>query len=107
MMDRIIFAAPAIKRLPAVAIAAASFIVFIPTHCAAELQADSADSRANVVCLKTPEAAIANARVICLARELPIGPVTESRSSEEQQQKLREELQRRADQRRGMYGAQP
>ena len=96
-MDRIIFAAPAIKRLPAVAIAAASFIVFIPTHCAAELQADSADSRANVVCLKTPEAAITNARVICFVRELPIGPVTESRSSEEQQQKLREELQRRAD----------
>ena len=105
-MDRIIFAAPVIKRLPAVAIAAASFIVFIPTHCAAELQADSADSRANVVCLKTPEVAIGNARVICFV-PLPIGPLTQSRSSEEQQQKLREELQRRADQRRGMRGAQP
>ena len=105
-MDRIIFAAPAIKRLPAVAIAAASFIVFIPTHCAAELQADSADSRANVVCLKTPEV-VPNARVICFVRVLPIGPLTQSRSSEEQQQKLREELQRRADQRRRRYGAQP
>jgi hypothetical protein len=106
-MDRTIFAAPAIKRLPAVAIAAASFPVFITTHCAAELQAGSADSRANVVCLKTPEAAIADARVICFVRMLPIGPLTQSRSSEEQQQKLREELERRADQRRRMFGAQP
>jgi len=91
----------------AVAFAAASFTVFIATHSAAELPADTAESRANVVCLKAPEAAIANARLICVAREIPIGPVTESRSFEEQQQKLRAELQRRADQRRRMFGAQP
>jgi len=105
VMDHIMSATK--RLLPAVAIAAASFSVFISSHCAAEPRSDSTDARPNIVCLKTLEISNATPRVICFARGLPIGARTELRSFGEQQQKLQEELQRRAEQRRGVVGTQP
>lgn len=65
------------------------------------------DPRPKVFCVNIPETRDAKARIICFTRGLAIGSQTNPKSFEEQQQELRQELQRRAEERRGMLPALP
>ena len=102
MTDRIRSAATAARHVAGAVIAVASF-VSIATQSVAQLrnpQVESGPSRPEVSCHRTADTRDARASVICIVRESVIGSVSRSKSLQEQQQELREELQRRADERR-------
>jgi hypothetical protein len=100
--DRIRSAATAAGRVAAAVIAVASFVSIAIQSIAQirEPQVESGAPRPEVSCHRTYDTREAKATVICIVREPVIGSVSRSKSLPEQQQELREELQRRADERR-------
>ena len=107
MAARIISAA---GRGPAAIAVTALCTIFIPTQCVArvaERQAETTDSRPNAPCVSIPETRGEKAKLICFSRELHLRSVPDSKSFEELRQELREELQRRADERYGMLMPPP